>query len=130
MAAVSVRKFFATRTNLSSPFDMQIHWIPLSIIRLKVNDTEKCSSLTKPSTRQNSVDYSGDAKLLSKIRGNSSRKYADTTARQIQTKKPRELRTECVRSAPDIVRMEAQQSFATISRTDSLVDFRDASTNT
>ncbi|XP_076668046.1 uncharacterized protein LOC143368826 [Andrena cerasifolii] len=102
-------------------------WLPF---QLNVNDTEKCSSLTKPSTRQNSVDYSGDAKLLSKIRGNPSRKYADTAARQIQTKKARELRTECVRSAPDIVRTEAHQSCATISRTDSLVDFRDASTNT
>lgn len=99
-------------------------------IRLNVDETEKTASFSKPLNNQNSVDYSGDAKLISKIRSNHSRKYANTVVREIQTEELGEFQTERAYSAPEIVRTEVQQSCSTIVRTDSLIDSRDASTNT
>ncbi|XP_076177439.1 uncharacterized protein LOC143151864 [Ptiloglossa arizonensis] len=98
--------------------------------QLNVDETEKTASFSKPLNNQNSVDYSGDAKLISKIRSNHSRKYANTVVREIQTEELGEFQTERAYSAPEIVRTEVQQSCSTIVRTDSLIDSRDASTNT
>lgn len=100
-----------------------------SVIRLNVNEVEKSMSLTKSSIHQNSVDYSGDAKLTSKTRPNNFRKYINTAVREIQTDETRETRMQRACSAPEVMRTEAQGS-STISQTDCSTDFRDASTNT
>ncbi|XP_043256884.1 trichohyalin-like [Colletes gigas] len=102
-------------------------WLPL---QSNVDESEKTALLIEPSNRRNPVDYSGDAKLISKIRSNRSRKYADTTVREVQTEGTIEFRKEHAHSAPEIARTKAEQSCSTIALTDSLIDSRDASTNT
>lgn len=67
-------------------------------------------SLTKSSNTENPVDYSGDAKLASKFRSDSIKKYAAAAVQEIQTEETRKLRTERARSAPEIRLAEAQPS--------------------
>ncbi|XP_076635472.1 LOW QUALITY PROTEIN: uncharacterized protein LOC143348761 [Colletes latitarsis] len=102
-------------------------WLPL---QLNVGETEKTALLIKPSNRRNPVDYSGDAKLISKVRSNRSRKYANTTVREVQTEGTIEFQKEHAHSAPEIARTKVRQSCSTIALTDSLIDSRDAFTNT
>ncbi|XP_053993609.1 trichohyalin-like [Hylaeus volcanicus] len=102
-------------------------WLPL---RSNEDETEKTAPLDKLPNYQDPVDYSGDAKLISKIQSSNSRKQVNTAVREIQTEETNEFRKERAHSAPEIFRTKAQPSGSTILQTDSFVGSRDASTNT
>nr|XP_034172884.1 trichohyalin-like [Osmia lignaria] len=102
-------------------------WLPIQLFE---NETERTALLNKFSNHESSVHYSGDAKLISKIRSNNFKKYVDTNVQDIQTKETRKLQRERAFSAPEILHTEVQPSSPTIDQTESSIDFRDASTNT
>ncbi|XP_076391463.1 LOW QUALITY PROTEIN: uncharacterized protein LOC100881970 [Megachile rotundata] len=98
-----------------------VKWPPIQSCE---NESEK--TLFAKFSNQSSVDYSGDGKLLSKIRSNALRKYVGV--QEIRTEETWKSQTERAHSAPEILRTEVQPSASTIAQTDS--DFRDACTNT
>ncbi|CAK9805995.1 hypothetical protein ANTQUA_LOCUS4665 [Anthophora quadrimaculata] len=99
-------------------------WLPF---QLHENES---TSLTKLSNPQNPVDYSGDVKLIAKIRSNLRKNTHRTEAEKIQTEKTWEPRTGRARSAPEIGLAEVRPSSSTTAWIESSIDQRDASTNT
>ncbi|CAK9831005.1 hypothetical protein ANTRET_LOCUS8074 [Anthophora retusa] len=99
-------------------------WLPF---QLHENES---TSLTKPSNPQNPVDYSGDAKLIAKIRSNLRKNTHRTEVEKIQTEETWESRTGRARSAPEIGLAEVRPSSSTTAWIESSIDQRDASTNT
>ncbi|CAL7946317.1 unnamed protein product [Xylocopa violacea] len=102
-------------------------WLPFQLYE---NEIENTSLLTKPSTSQNPVDYTEDRRVMSKLRLNKLKKYANTDIQEIRKEETRELRTERARSAPEIRLAEVQPSSSMITWMESSIDLRDASTNT
>ena len=78
------------------------------------NGVHNTSSVTKSSNSENPVDNSQDAKLVSKIRSDNLKNYANTTIREIETEETRELRKGRARSAPEIRLTEMQPSSSAI----------------
>ncbi|KAK1127569.1 hypothetical protein K0M31_004101 [Melipona bicolor] len=86
-------------------------WLPFHFCENGINKT---SSVTKSSNSENPVDNSEDAKLVSKIRSDNLKKYANTTIREIETEETKELRMGRARSAPEIRLTEMQPSSSAI----------------
>ncbi|XP_026669805.1 LOW QUALITY PROTEIN: uncharacterized protein LOC108625470 [Ceratina calcarata] len=90
------------------------------------NGTGNSSLLTKPSTSQTPVHYPGDMKLLSKLRVNNLKRYANAGTSDVQTETWGQ-RAERARSAPEI-RLRSDSS--TVAWAESLIDMRGTRTNT
>ncbi|XP_043803604.1 uncharacterized protein LOC122720749 isoform X2 [Apis laboriosa] len=102
-------------------------WIPIHLFE---NEIEKTLSFTKPSDLQNFVNYSGDVKLVSKIRSNKLKGYSNTAIREVQTKDTWKSGTVRARSAPEIRLTEDRASSSDIILAESSMDVRHISTNT